>query len=55
MGEFVFGGVPITIRKMPCSTFATRAPTSLLGVSTTIFQTPLFSTTILAIPNFQLQ
>jgi hypothetical protein len=53
MGKFVFGGVPITIRKMPHSTFATRAPISLLGVATTICQTPLFSTTILAIPNFQ--
>jgi len=55
MGKFVFGGVPITIKKMFRSTFATRAPTSLLGVATTICQTPVFSTTILAIHNFQLQ
>jgi hypothetical protein len=51
MGKFGFGGVPITIKKMPHSTFATRAPTINNNMSNTIvfhhnFGHSQFSTTM---------
>jgi hypothetical protein len=52
-GGSIFGGVPITTRRMLSSISRTRTSTTLLGVTTTICQTSLFFTTTLVIPSFQ--
>jgi hypothetical protein len=54
MGVFTFSGVSVMARRKPSSNFGTRALINLLGATTMVCQTPLFSNTTLVVFSFQL-
>jgi hypothetical protein len=53
-GVFTFGGVSIMARRKASSNFGTRVVINLLGATTMVCQTPLFSNTTLVVFGFQL-
>ncbi len=53
MGVLTFFGVPITSRKVSSSTSRTKAPSSLLGARSVMYQASLFFVETMVISNIQ--